>query len=282
MVAVLVNGNERQAMLDRKRTESAQYLGVLNVFLFSYPLLEVIRGGPEDRRRFLDRSVSMSRPGYLPVLLSYHRALKQKTALFSMLQRGEIARREGRSSLDAFNQQLLEHGLEIARYRAEYLARLQELLREKQQLFFDRELNLSAELISSFAAVREDAQRKLEAAAEREIARGVCLVGVHRDEVRFALDGNELRRYGSSGQHRAFLLLALLGQLNLYEEWRQDRPVLLLDDLDSELDQNRIRAFLGEIHGRYQTFISSSRRELFDRQPDSKVFVIRSGNVLEI
>lgn len=282
LLAVFLDRSTRHSMLDRKKTEALNYLGALNVFLFSFPLLEVVRGGPEERRKFLDRSISMSRPGYLPVLMNYHRAVRQKTALLAILQRGEMNRREGMNSLAAFNQQLLEHGLEVVHYRTEYLDQLQELLREKQQLFFDKELVPGLELSSSFLVSPSDAEKKLGEAAEREIARGICLVGVHRDEVRLSLGGNELRKYGSSGQHRAFLLLVLLAQLELYERWREDRPVLLLDDLDSELDQNKIRAFLQEIRNRYQTWISTSRRELFEKQPQQRLFEIQSGALLEM
>jgi DNA replication and repair protein RecF len=282
LLTLFLDRSSRHAMLDRKKTEALEYLGALNVFLFSYPLLEVVRGGPEERRKFLDRSISMSRPGYLPVLVNYHRAVRQKTALLALVQRGEINRREGLNSLAAFNQQLLEHGLEVVRYRAAYLDQLQELLREKQQLFFEKELIPGLELSSSFLASREEAERKLSEACDREIARAICMVGVHRDEVRMILGGNELRKYGSSGQHRAFLLLVLLAQLDLYERWRGDRPVLLLDDLDSELDRYKIQSFLQEIQNRYQTWISTSRRELFETQPDHRLFEIRSGALLEM
>lgn len=282
VLTVFLDRSSRHAMLDRKKAEALDYLGALNVFLFSYPLLEVVRGGPEERRKFLDRSISMSRPGYLPVLMNYHRAVRQKTALLAILQRGEISRREGWNSLAAFNQQLLEHGLEVVRYRTAYLEQLQELLLERQRLFFESELIPGMELSSSFLAPREDVERKLNEITDREIGRGVCLVGVHRDEVRLTLGGNELRKYGSSGQHRAFLLLVLLSQLELYERWREDRPVLLLDDLDSELDHKKIQSFLQEIRNRYQTWISTSRRELFERQPEHRLFEIRSGTLLEM
>src|SRR6185503_10014464 len=139
---VLMDRNSKAATLDRKPAVPLQYLGYLNVFLFSYPLLEVIRGGPEERRKFIDRAIAMSRPAYLPVLVNYHRALRQKTAI---LQGTEPARKD---VLAAFNQQLLQHGLEIVQYRLEYLDRLRELLREKQALFFEIDRSLNLELRS--------------------------------------------------------------------------------------------------------------------------------------
>jgi DNA replication and repair protein RecF len=281
-LAVNLERTEKHAFLDRKKVDSLGYLGVLNVFLFSFPLLEVVRGGPEERRRFVDRSIAMSRPAYLPVLMQYHRALKQKAALLMMLQKGESGKKEGLQSLQAFNQQLLEHGFEVVQYRRTYLKQLQELLRKKQHLFFDSDLNLSLELSSSFQVGKHELQQKLDEIANREIIRGTCLIGVHRDEIRMMLDGKELRKYGSSGQHRAFLLLLLLAQLELYEQWREDRPILLLDDLDSELDQRKIQSFFHEIENRYQTLISSSRRELFQGNGNMRFFGINSGHLLEM
>jgi DNA replication and repair protein RecF len=280
-LAVSLNQKEKVVMLDRKKMDTVQYLGVFNVFLFSFPLLEVIRGGPEERRRFLDRSIAVTKPGYLSVLMHYHRAVKQKNALLAQLQRGEGSRKELMEEAISFNEQLLAHGLDIAKERVSYLNQLQELLESKKRLFFEGEMVLGVRLESSFLAARTEIQKSLERNLEREVQRGSCLLGVHRDEISMTIDGRELRKYGSSGQHRAFLLLLLLGQLELYEYWRQDRPVLLLDDLDSELDQKRIHAFLEEIRNRYQTLISSSRRELFSKNENVHWFEITSGNLLE-
>src|SRR3989304_8326424 len=243
-LTVSLDQKQKFAMLDRKKVDALQYLGVFNTFSFCFPLLEVVRGGPEDRRKFLDRSIAVSKPAYLPVLLQYHRVIKQKNALLLLLQRGEMGRKEGWDEAASFNQQLLEHGLEIVRERTGYLSQLQQLLREGQQLFFDRDVSLGIELRSSFLTSPEEAQRSLERNLDREVTRGISLIGPHRDEVRLTADGRDLRKYGSSGQHRAFLLLLLLAQLELYERWREDRPVLLLDDLDSELDQRKIRSFV--------------------------------------
>lgn len=281
-LAISVQKKGKVALLDRKKADALQYLGVFHVFLFSFPMLEVVRGGPEERRRFVDRGIAVSRPGYLQELMQYHRAMKQKNALLGMLQRGETGRREGIEEVLSFNRQLLEHGLKVVAHRVAYLDRLQELLCEKQRLFFEKDMGLGIKLVSSFLSDTTEAERLLERSTEREIARGVCLVGAHRDEIRFSVNGRELRKYGSSGQHRAFLLLLLLAQLELYESWRSDRPLLLLDDLDSELDQRRIRAFLGEIGNRYQTFISSSRKDLFENGENLRFYRMEAGRVLEM
>ena len=283
-LAVGFTRNEKHAWLDKKMVDPLHYVGVLNVFLFSFPLLEVIRGGPEERRRFVDRAIAMSKSGYLVSLVQYHRALKQKNALLMRMNQpySNISKREGVDEISSFNQQLLESGLEIAEQRQSYLNRLQELLQNRQQLFFEKEMSLELELRSSFRAPANEVNHALEKIMDREIARGSSLMGVHRDEVRMAIDGKELRKYGSSGQHRAFLLLLLLGQIELYEQWRQDRPILLLDDLDSELDQKKIQAFLQEVRSRYQTLISSSRRELFARDSDARFYRIASGELLEM
>jgi DNA replication and repair protein RecF len=272
---------ERQLVLNRKKVDTLQYIGVFNVFLFSYPLLEVIRGGPEERRKFLDRSIAISKPGYLPVLLQYHRAVRQKNALLQSLQRAEVSRKETIEEIRSFNVQLLQHGLEVVSQRSAYVTELQQLLQNRQDLFFDSDVRLSTRLRSSFLAPEKQVETTMERGIDREIAYGSCLFGAHRDEVLMTMNDRELRKYGSSGQHRAFLLLLLLAQLELYERWREDRPVLLLDDLDSELDQRRIRSFLEAVKTRYQTFISSSRPELFSGNGDMRRFEILSGKLLE-
>jgi DNA replication and repair protein RecF len=280
-LGISLGEGERQLVINRKKVDTLQYIGIFNVFLFSYPLLEIIRGGPEERRKFLDRSISVSRPGYLPVLLQFHRSIKQKNALLQSAQRGEIARREALEEIRAFNVQLVRNGLEIASYRQAYVSELQQLLKNKQELFFESDVRLAMSLRTSFLVPEKEVELNLERGIEREIAHGSCLIGIHRDELSITLNDRELRKFGSSGQHRAFLLLLLLAQLELYEQWRQDRPVLLLDDLDSELDQRRIRSFLEAIKARYQTFISSSRPELFPGNGDMKRYEIAAGKLLE-
>lgn len=281
-LSVCVGATEKQMSLDRRNVDAMHYLGFFDVFLFSFPLLEVVRGGPEERRRFLDRSISVSRPGYLATLMQYHRTLKQKNALLISMQRSDIPRIDGIEQMHSFNQQLVEHGQAIVKERQKYLSDLQQLLRRKQRLFFSESLNFEVHLKSGFAGSEEEIQTLLQRNMEREIARGVSLFGVHRDEVVLTLNGKELRKFGSSGQHRACLLLMLLAQLELYENLREERPVLLLDDLDSELDQRRIQSFLSEINGRYQTLISTSRRELFSGRKDFQLFEIQDGKLLEM
>jgi DNA replication and repair protein RecF len=225
LLTVAIGETGKVVTLDRKKVDPLHYLGVFNVFLFSYPLLEVIRGGPESRRRFLDRSIAMTKPAYLPVLVQYHRVIKQKTALLNSLQRGEMNRKEGTDEVRSFNDQLAQYGLQIVEERTAYLNNLQSLLREKQSLFFDTELRLGIELKSSFLGTRRDIDAALERVLEREIVRGNSLIGIHHDEMQLTIGGKELRKYGSSGQHRAFLLLLVLSQLTLYEQLREDRPV---------------------------------------------------------
>ena len=280
-LGISLGEKDRQLVLNRKKVDPLQYISVFHVFLFSYPLLEIIRGGPEDRRKFLDRSISVSRPGYLPVLMQFHRAIRQKNVLLQNVQRGVASRREAIEEIRSFNVQLLQQGMQIARYRLEYVTELEQLLQNKRHLFFEDEVRLGATLRSSFLASQNEIENSLERNLEREIAFGSSLIGVHRDELLFTLNDRELRKFGSAGQHRAFLLLLLLAQLELYERWREDRPVLLLDDLDSELDQRRIRAFLEAVRPRYQTFISSSRPELFTGNGDMRRYEIVSGKLLE-
>jgi DNA replication and repair protein RecF len=280
-LTVSVDQKDKLTMLDRKKIDAVQYLGAFHVFLFSYPMLEVVRGGPEERRKFLDRSIAVTKPGYLSVLMNYHRAVRQKNALLFQLVRGEGNRKDLIDEVISFNQQLLSLGFEITKERLSYLSQLQEVLEAKKRLFFENETKLDVRLESSFAAPASDVKRDLERILEREIQRGSSLFGVHRDEIKMTVNEKELRKYGSSGQHRAFLLILLLGQLELYERWREERPVLLLDDLDSELDSSKIQAFLEEIQNKYQTLISSSRRELFSGNGKFHLFQIMSGKLLE-
>ncbi len=281
-LTVSIEGATKTSVLDKKKVDALHYLGTFDVFLFSYPLLEVVRGGPEERRKFLDRAIAISRPAYLASLMHYHRALRQKNVVLGLLQKREMGRKEGTDEVLSFNQQMAEHGIPIAHERSVYLAALQERLNARKHLFFPEDCELGIEWKSNFTGDIAEINSALDKNIDREIARGTALIGIHRDEITLTFDGKELRKYGSSGQHRAYLLLMLLSQLQLYESMKQDRPVLLLDDLDSELDQGKIHSFLSEISGRYQTLVSTSRRELFARGSDVRLFEIQAGELLEM
>src|SRR5262249_51771248 len=113
-----------------------------------------------------------------------------------------------------------------------------------------------------------------------ELGSGHSLIGPHRDDLEIEADGREVARFGSAGQQRSALLLLDLAQVDIYNSVYDEKPVLLVDDIDAELDRGRIEALLLELEGRTQTFVSTSRRAIAERYRDrAQVYRVESGGL---
>jgi DNA replication and repair protein RecF len=279
---VTLHGNSKTILVNGKRETLARYLSQLQVFSFTASDLDVVRGMPEARRRFLDRGISSIKPSYLQTIADYSRVLKQKNKLLQQANENEF-RLERLSDLVApWNDQLIQLAVIIHQQRGEYVDGLNATL-ERQ--LFDRR-SLSTRYVSSLdakgdldnyeAVLRERIALRLPA----ELAVGHSLVGPHRDDLEIVLDGHEIRVYGSSGQQRSALLLLDLAAISLYNLASNDQPVFVIDDVDAELDERRIRRLLEYLENRTQTFITTSKRThveaFFSR---ANVYEIEDGRV---
>jgi DNA replication and repair protein RecF len=279
---VTLHGNSKTILVNGKRETLARYLSQLQVFSFTASDLDVVRGMPEARRRFLDRGISSIKPSYLQTIADYSRVLKQKNKLLQQANENEFNLERLSDLVAPWNDQLIQLAVIIHQQRGEYVDGLNATL-ERQ--LFDRR-SLSTRYVSSLdgkgdldnyeAVLRERIALRLPA----ELAVGHSLVGPHRDDLEIVLDGHEIRVYGSSGQQRSALLLLDLAAISLYNLASNDQPVFVIDDVDAELDERRIRRLLEYLENRTQTFITTSKRThveaFFSR---ANVYEIEDGRV---
>ena len=279
---VTLQDNSKVIFVNAKREPLARYLSQLQVFSFTAADLEVVRGMPEARRRFLDRGISSIQPAYLQTIADYSRVVKQKNKLLQQASENEFSLDKVLDLVAPWNDQLIELGSVIHNQRLKYVRDLNDTL-ERQ--FFDRRA-LAVRYVSSLdgkgnaddyeAALRSRIVLRLPA----ELAVGHALVGPHRDDLEIVLDGHEIRVYGSSGQQRSALLLLDLAAISLYNLASEDQPVFVIDDVDAELDERRIRRLLEYLENRTQTFITTSKRthveSFFSR---ANVYEIEDGKV---
>jgi DNA replication and repair protein RecF len=279
---VTLQDNSKTIFVNAKREPLARYLSQLQVFSFTAADLEVVRGMPEARRRFLDRGISSIKPAYLQTIADYSRVVKQKNKLLQQASENEFSLEKVSDLVAPWNDQLIELGSVIHNQRLKYVRELNDTL-ERQ--FFDRRA-LAVRYVSSLegkgnphdyeAALRSRIALRLPA----ELAVGHSLVGPHRDDLEIVLDGHEIRVYGSSGQQRSALLLLDLAAISLYNLASEDQPVFVIDDVDAELDERRIRRLLEYLENRTQTFITTSKRthveSFFSR---ANVYEIEDGKV---
>lgn len=280
---VSLQDNSKTILVNSKRETLARYLTQLQVFSFTATDLEVVRGIPEARRRFIDRGLSSLRPGYLKTLSDYNKVIKQKNRVLQLANEGEFSLEKTEDLLAPWNEQLVRLGGLIHRAREDYVAGLNAVL--ERQLFERRDVTTryvsSLEGKGDWSDYESLLRSRIAARLPAEISAGYSLIGPHRDDLEVLLDGREIRVYGSSGQQRSALLLLDLAAISLYNSTANDHPVFIIDDVDAELDESRIKRLLEYLENRTQTFITTSKRShvegFFSR---ANVYEIEDGKVL--
>jgi DNA replication and repair protein RecF len=264
---VTLQGNVKTLSVNGKREAITRYLGQLDIISITADELEIVRGQPEARRRFLDRGVAQLHPSYVQTLLDYGRVLKQKNRLLQDAAEAGKQLSEVKNQLAPWNEQLLDLGHEVHRQRVEFCDRLAGVL---QHRFFGRE-----EVEIRYASALEDKgdltdyrglfKERLEFRASAELAAGRALIGPHRDDLELRFDGHDLRAFGSSGQQRSALITLDLAALSVYNSYHHEYPLFLYDDVDAELDRGRISSLLEYLDGRTQTFVTTSKQSLVEQ-----------------
>lgn len=277
----LMAGERKRVLIDGAAlSRSGELLGCLNVVMFAPEDLMLVKGGPGERRRFLDMEISQLRPAYYYTLQQYNVALKQRNALLKAEAETAL--------LEPWDEQLSRLGAAITAERAQFLSELGGIAsRLHVQLSGGRETLLLAyqpnlpdvEPDRLSAAMRE----RLFDALERDRFRGSTSVGPHRDDIAMALDGSDVRVYGSQGQQRTVVLSLKLSELQIMRQLRGESPVLLLDDVFSELDRRRQRMLLDAVQG-CQTFLTCTHLEELSAAGalQMQVYSVSAGNVIEV
>jgi DNA replication and repair protein RecF len=243
-------------------------IGRVPVVVMSPEDLKLTRDGPVERRSFLDSMISQVDQRYLRDLLEYRQVRRQRNKL---LQDAGGRWSVIRDSLEVWDRQLAERGAAIIQTRAAMLERFAEYLATEYRTVSGLMLKPSlryrtiAEEWGDAAELTEIFMRRLEEVRERELEREQTLVGPHRDEIVFYLDDMDIRKYGSQGQHRLFSMALKLAQLSVYTDELDDLPILLLDDLFGNLDQQKTETIVKALaRHRGQTFITAASEQPYD------------------
>ena len=259
---VTLQDNAKTILVNSKRETLARYISQLQVFSFTAADLDVVRGMPEARRRFLDKGISSIRPAYLQTIADYGRVIKQKNKLLQMANESELSLERVAELVAPWNDQLISLAGNIHNERTHFVAGLNEQL--ERQLFDRRDLTTRYVSCLEGKGDLNDYERLLEERINlrlaAELASGHSLIGPHRDDLEILLDSREIRVFGSSGQQRSTLLLLDLAAISLYNLASNDQPVFVIDDVDAELDERRIQRLLEYLENRTQTFITTSKR----------------------
>ncbi len=231
----------RKVMLDGKAVRPlARYFGGFNVVVFTPEDLALPRGAPADRRRFLDRGVFNLRPDYLATAQDYERVLKTRNTVLRQAGDGAIDRRRLEDLLAVYDPQLARLGAQVSAARQAFVSVVQDELAAAFAAITRTERRATVRYAIRAAAASEDALlAALLAARAKDLATSATQVGPHRDDLAFELDGRDAGAYASQGQLRAIMLAWKTAELAVLARAHGDSPILLLDDVSSELDPQR-------------------------------------------
>ena len=239
-----------------KTRRIGELIGHFNCVFFAPEDLDLVKDGPNMRRRFLDIELSQLYPAYFYALQRYNHVLKQRNNLLKSIEHKASLR----STLPAWNEQLAQCGAKIMNARMLFCKKLCALAAENHAMISGGKENMSAEYAPNMPLEATDEQayyQLLEKGEDDDIRRKTSLLGVHRDDVKIMVNGSDIRSYGSQGQQRTAAISLKISELTLMREVLGQSPVLLLDDVLSELDDKRQTLLLKNIRDT-QTFITGT------------------------
>lgn len=268
------SGSKGIAVDGQKLKKAADLLGICNVVFFSPEDLGIIKNGPSERRRFIDMELCQLDKFYLYNLNHYNKIVNQRNKLLKDMYLNP----ELRETLGIWDMQLVSFGSKIIERRKIFVEQLNEIIYGiHRKLSGDRE---EIRIIYEPDVEIDHFEDKLKYSQERDIRAKMTSVGPHRDDFSFFERNNDIRKYGSQGQQRTAALSLKLSEIELVKKIAKDTPVLLLDDVLSELDSSRQNYLLNSI-GDIQTIITCTGLEEFvnNRFEINRVFRVSEGTV---
>ena len=250
--------------------------GRLSVVVFSPEDLSLVKAGPSGRRRFLDMELCQLYPAYYHNLRMYHKILQQRNNLL----RDIISNESLRDTFDVWDEQLVQYGNRIIQARRGFIGRLGRIAAENQRGITGGRENL--EIIYENDVEESEFLEGLKRKRGSDIMRGTTSLGIHRDDIEFRINGETGRSFASQGQQRTAVLAVKLAEIEIVHEEKGYPPVLLLDDVLSELDRGRQNYLLHSIEG-LQAIITSTGAENagggYLRKKGAKVFKVENGEI---
>lgn len=263
------------AIDEMKIKKAAELLGLLKVVFFSPEDLSIIKNGPAERRRFIDMELCQIDNFYLYNLNSYNKIVNQRNVLLKDLYMNPSLR----DTINIWNYQLISYGSKVIERRKVFIDQLNEIIRDIHKTLSGGKEDIT--IVYEPNTEIESFEAELMKCTEKDIKLKQTTVGPHRDDISFMVDGIDIRKYGSQGQQRTAALSLKLSEIELIKKITKENPILLLDDVLSELDSNRQNYLLNYI-GKMQTIVTCTGLDEFinNRFEIDKVFKIEEGKIV--
>ena len=280
---ILIERGKRKKILinDIPIKKNSELVGNLNFVFFGPEYLSLIREGPKLRRKNLDVLICQLKPSYLTAISEYKKINEQKSRLLKNEKIDNVL-------LDVLNEKIIELAVYISAIRFEYIKKIENVAKEIQLEVSGGKENLSMNYITSGISVNSENVRKISTLLnesmvklrERELRYRECIFGPHRDDIEFCINDKDLKYFGSQGQQKTSILVQKIAEVELMKEEIGEYPILLLDDIMSELDQNRQDFVLNKIN-KGQIFVTCTDSEKFKNIDCGRFMKIEKGELTE-
>ena len=236
-------GEKKQVYLNGiKIKKLSELVGNINIVIFTPDDINILKGGPQNRRKFLDIMISQLRPNYMHILSLYNKTLEQRNNYLKQIK----TEKKDENLLDIWDEKLIDYGIKIYEYRKEFLEKIKNKIKNIHKDITNGREDIEIKYISD-AITRQTFINELKSRRKLDIIKGFTTKGVHRDDFIIYINKKEVGTFGSQGQNRTAMLSLKLSELQVIYDDIGEYPILLLDDFMSELDSKRRESFLNNI-----------------------------------
>ncbi|MFD2443699.1 DNA replication/repair protein RecF [Bacillus sp. CGMCC 1.16607] len=267
----------------------SQYVGNMNVVMFAPEDLHLVKGSPQIRRRFIDMEIGQVSPIYLHDMSQFQKILQQRNHYLKMMQ---IHKQSDEAMLEILTDQFINVAAKIVSKRFEFIDLLEKwakpihagISRGLETLKIEYKPSVEVSEQQELSKMIERFEDKFAKVRKREVERGATLFGPQRDDLLFYVNGRDVQTFGSQGQQRTTALSIKLAEIELIHSEIKEYPILLLDDVLSELDDYRQSHLLNTIQGKVQTFVTTTSVEGIDHQTlkEAATFTVDSGCISKV
>lgn len=252
---------------------------------------EVIYGSPEDRRKFFNLLIAQLSSTYADEIIDYRKVLKQRNKILSAIAKNEIKFEQGIELLNVWDEEFLNYSAKLTFKRMRFINDFIGFFKnaysnfgevENPEIEYATQVQLNTQ--DNFETIKEKFKAEIIKLRAEEIKRGITLIGPHRDEYVFKINGRELRRYASQGQMKTFLVALTIAKFFYLKEKKSETPILLLDDVFAELDVERTQKLLSIVGNIGQVFITATDLNIpveVEKRFKVKKFIVNSGRVFD-
>ena len=275
-IEFILNNIKKQILVNGiKIKKLSELLGNINIVIFTPDDINILKGGPALRRRFLDMMIGQLKPNYVYTLNMYIKTLEQRNNYLRQIKEEN----KPENLLDIWDEKLIEYADIIYKYRKEFIDKIKKKINIIHKKITDEKEEINIQYTSNCES-KEVYSELLKQRRKLDIIKGFTTKGIHRDDFEIYINNKELSIYGSQGQNRTAILSLKLSELQVIYDEIEEEPILLLDDFMSELDINRRKNFLNNINNTQVIITCAEKIEFLKENVDYCLYQVKEGEII--